>query len=153
MNNTVYVLVGISGAGKSTFIDKFLKTHPDVVVHTSDALRAVYGTGEGDQTVSGMVFSTIRYNVDRDLKSGKDVMIDATSLKRADRKIYIKLAIINNAKAVAYVLERDKETIMRNQQSRKDAGGRFVPENIIDDMFLKYKRPTTDEGFDQIILI
>lgn len=153
MNNTVYVLVGISGAGKSTFIEKFLESHPDVVVYSSDKLRAVYGTGEEDQSVSGLVFSTIKYNLDRDLKNGKDVMIDATSLKRRDRKIYVDIGKKNNANVVAYVLERDKQTIMKNQQSRKNAGGRYVPEDIIDMMFGKYKRPEREEGFDKIILV
>jgi predicted kinase len=152
-NNVLYVLVGISGTGKSTFVDRFLKTHPDITVYSSDKLRAVLGKDESDQSVSGQVFSTIFYNLDRDLKSNKNVMVDATSLTVKDRKKYIDIAKKHNAKIIAYVLERDKQTILANQKARSFSGGRFVPSDVIEKMFLKYKRPITDEGFDEVILV
>ena len=153
MNNTLYVLVGISGAGKSTFVDNFLKTHPNTIVYSSDKLRAVLGKDESDQSVSGQVFSTIFYNLDRDLSANKDVLVDATSLTVRDRKKYVDIAKKHNAKIIAYVLERDKKTILSNQKARYASGGRFVPEDIVDKMFLKYKRPTVEEGFDEVILV
>jgi predicted kinase len=152
-NNTVYVVVGISGAGKSTFIDAFLKKNPDVTVYSSDKLRGILGKDESDQTVTGAVFSTIKYNLDRDIKAGKDVMIDATSLNPKERRDYITIGKKYNAKIVAYVLERDKQTLMANQQKRKAAGGREVPEWVVDKMISKYKRPEKSEGFDQIFFV
>jgi len=149
----VYVLVGVSGAGKSTFIDSFLKKNPNVVVYSSDKLRAILGTSEEDQSVSGQVFSTIKYNLDRDLFQGKSVMIDATSLNRKERKDYVVIGEKHNAEMVAYVFERDKDTIMKNQQKRKSSGGREVPEWVIDKMFSKYTRPSREERFDKIILV
>jgi len=50
-------------------------------------------------------------------------------------------------------LERDKETLMRNQKSRKSQGGREVPEFVIDKMLKKYVRPSKLEGFDEIYLV
>jgi len=151
--STVYVMVGISGAGKSTQIEKMVSDNPKLVVHSSDKLRGILGTSEEDQTVSYQVFSTIKYNLERDLKNGKDVVIDATSLNRKERRDYIIIGKKYDAKMVAIVLERDKETLLKNQQKRKDAGGRLVPDVIIDKMIAKYHRPTTDEGFDEIILV
>jgi len=75
---TLYVLSGISGAGKSTFVNSFVQKNPDVMVYSSDALRAVLGSSESDQSVTPQVFSTIKYNVNRDLSQGKSVMVDAT---------------------------------------------------------------------------
>jgi len=151
--NTLYVMVGISGAGKSTFIENFLKSHPDVIVHSSDKLRAVLGSGEEDQSVTPQVFSTIKYNLNRDLAAGKNVMIDATSLNPKERKDYILAAKRYSAKVVAYVLERDKSTLMKNQAKRKASGGREVPEFVIDKMLAKYVRPSKNEGFDEVILV
>jgi|APGre2960657505_1045072.scaffolds.fasta_scaffold01783_6 predicted kinase len=153
MNNTVYVMVGISGSGKSTFIKSFLNKNPNVVVYSSDKLRAVLGKSEEDQTVSGQVFSTIKYNLDRDLALGKDVMIDATSLNPKERRDYVTVGKKYGAKLTAYVLERDRETLIRNQQKRKSEGGREVPDFVIDRMISKYVRPSRDEGFDDIILV
>lgn len=151
--NKLYVMVGISGSGKSTFIENFLKSNPNVVVHSSDKLRAVLGKGEEDQTVTPQVFSTIKYNLNRDLAAGKDVMIDATSLNPRERKDYILTGKRYSAKIIAYVLERDKATLMKNQAKRKSSGGREVPEFVIDKMIAKYVRPSTSEGFDEVILV
>lgn len=151
--NTLYVMVGISGAGKSTFIENFLKSHPDVIVHSSDKLRGILGRDETDQSVTAQVFSTIKYNLNRDLAAGKDVMVDATSLNPRERKDYILTAKRYSAKVVAYVLERDKNTLMKNQAKRKASGGREVPESVIDKMIAKYIQPSKSEGFDEVILV
>lgn len=150
---TVYVLVGISGAGKSTFVEKFKKEHPEVNVYSSDALRKVIGGSETNQSVTPQVFSTIKYNLNRDLSVGKSVMVDATSLNPKERRDYVDAARRYNADAVAYVFERDKATLMKNQQTRKAAGGREVPEFVIDKMLAKYVRPTSAEGFVRVITV
>ena len=146
-------MVGVSGSGKSTFIDKFIQKNPDVVVHGSDKLRGILGNSEEDQTVNGLVFSTLKYNVSRDLAAGKDVMVDATSLNPKERRDYITSGRKHGAQVIAYVLERDRNTLLKNQQSRKSSGGRLVPEWVIDKMLAKYIRPNKSEGFDDVIMV
>jgi len=146
-------MVGISGAGKSTYVDKLVKNNQNMMVYSSDKLRSILGKDESDQTVTPQVFSTIKFNLDRDLKDKKDVLIDATSLNPSERRDYISIAKKHGAMIIAYVLERDKETLMRNQKSRKSQGGREVPEFVIDKMLKKYVRPSKLEGFDEIYLV
>lgn len=151
--NNVYILVGISGSGKSTYVDKITKNNQNIVVYSSDKLRGVFGKDESDQSVTPQVFSAIKFNLDRDLKNNKDVLIDATSLTPSERRDYITIAKKYGATVIAYVLERDKETLMRNQKSRKATVGREVPEFVIDKMIKKYIRPSKSEGFDEIYLV
>ena len=146
-------MVGISGAGKSTYVDKLVKNNQNMMVYSSDKLRSILGKDESDQTVTPQVFSTIKFKLDRDLKDKKDVLIDATSLNPSERRDYISIAKKHGAMIIAYVLERDKETLMRNQKSRKSQGGREVPEFVIDKMLKKYVRPSKLEGFDEIYLV
>lgn len=146
-------MVGISGAGKSTYVDKLVKNNQNMMVYSSDKLRSILGKDESDQTVTPQVFSTIKFNLERDLKDKKDVLIDATSLNPSERRDYISIAKKHSAMIIAYVLERDKETLMRNQKSRKSQGGREVPEFVIDKMLKKYVRPSKLEGFDEIYLV
>lgn len=146
-------MVGISGVGKSTYVDKLVKNNQNMMVYSSDKLRSILGKDESDQTVTPQVFSTIKFNLERDLKDKKDVLIDATSLNPSERRDYISIAKKHSAMIIAYVLERDKETLMRNQKSRKSQGGREVPEFIIDKMLKKYVRPSKLEGFDEIYLV
>jgi predicted kinase len=151
--NTLYVMVGVSGAGKSTYIDRLVNANPDTVVHSSDKLRGILGKSEEDQSVTPQVFSTIKYNVNRDLAAGKNVVVDATSLTPKERRDYILAAKKHSAKVVAYVLERSKEQLLKNQAKRKAGGGREVPEFVIDKMLAKYVRPSKNEGFDEVILV
>lgn len=149
----LYILCGISGAGKSTFAKNYLSKDPSVIYYSSDELRAVLGKSQEDQSVTSMVFSTIKYNVNRDLAAGKSVMVDATSLNPKERKDYILAAKKHKAQVIAYVFERDKATLMKNQASRKASGGREVPEFVIDKMLSKYVRPSKSEGFDEIYFV
>ena len=55
MNNTLYIAVGLPGSGKSTYAKDFIKGK-DIEYLSSDSLRAVYGKGEDDQTVTPIVF-------------------------------------------------------------------------------------------------
>ena len=56
--NTLYITVGLPGSGKSTYAKEFVKGK-DIEYLSSDELRAVYGKGEDDQTVTPIVFSHI----------------------------------------------------------------------------------------------
>jgi protein phosphatase len=151
--NQIIVLVGISGCGKSTFADKYMTEHPDTLLLSSDKLRGVIGKSESDQSVTPQVFSIIKRNSDEAIAKGKTVMIDATSLNPKERRDYVDIAKKHNVDAIAYVFERDKATLMKNQEKRGASGGRIVPEFVIDKMLSKYVRPSTSEGFKEINLV
>ena len=151
--NSLIIIVGISGAGKSTYIEKLKQTLPNVNVHSSDKLRGILFGDENCQRDPGMVFGILKRNVEKDVASGRDVIIDATNLNPRDRRDWITIADKYGAEKIAYVIERDKSTIMKHQEKRKSEGGRFVPEDAIDRMFSKYIRPDKSEGWDKIVLV
>jgi len=151
--NQLILLVGISGAGKSTFADKYLAEHPDVKYLSSDKIRGILGTSEDDQTVTPQVFGLIKRNLDEYLKAGKSVMIDATSLNAKERKDYLIAASKYNVDAIAYVFKRTRDQLIANQEKRKAAGGRRVPDFVIDKMLAKFVVPSTSEGFKQVIMV
>lgn len=151
--NKLIVLVGCSGCGKSTFADKYLSENPDTKYLSSDKLRGALGKDENDQTVTHLVFPIIKRNTEEYLKSGKSVLIDATSLNPKERKDYLNIAKKLDVDAIAYVFERSKAQLIANQQKRGEGGGRVVPEFVIDKMLQKYVRPTTAEGFKEIYLV
>lgn len=151
--NKLICLVGISGAGKSTFADDYLSKNPDTVYLSSDKIRGIIGKDESDQSVTPQVFSIIKREVDKNLKDGKTVMVDATSLNPKERRDYLDTADKYGVDAIAYVFERSREQLIKNQEKRAASGGRMVPDFVIDKMLAKYVAPTIGEGFKQIIIV
>jgi predicted kinase len=76
------VLVGPSGAGKSAWAAANFR--PDQVV-ASDALRALVGSGQGDQRAGTDAFAVLDLVVERRLARGLLTVIDTLGLD-ADRR-------------------------------------------------------------------
>ena len=75
-----YMLVGISGSGKSSH-----KFEEEVVKISSDALRAELYGDENDQTHNAEIFNELHKRVIKHLKAGDNVVYDATNLSRRRR--------------------------------------------------------------------
>lgn len=149
----VIVMIGAPGSGKSTFAKKMLQKNPSFKYLSSDALRAEFGSGEEDQSVTPLVFSTLKRRLDHCLRRNENVIVDATSMNAKDRKDYIVAAKQFNASVVAYAFVCDKKTLIERNQKRGAGGGRNVPEFVIDKMLAKYQPPTAQEGFDEIYFV
>lgn len=152
MNNTIYIAVGLPGSGKSTYAKNFIKDK-DIEYLSSDELRAVFGKSEEDQTVTPLVFGHIKRKVDEYLKSGKNVLVDATSVNRKERSDYIKTAKKYGAKVVAIVFKMDRQGLIDRNKKRGEQGGREVPTFIIDKMLAKFEEPSYSEGIDVMIYV
>jgi protein phosphatase len=86
---SVVVLVGASGAGKSTFARRwFLPTE----IVSSDFCRALVADDENDQAATPLAFEVLHTIVAKRLELGKLTVIDATNLYPEDRKQYLELA-------------------------------------------------------------
>ena len=154
MNNVLYITVGLPGSGKSTFAKNFVKTSVTPIEYlSSDELRAVFGSGEEDQTVTPLVFGHIKRKVDEFLKDGKNVLVDATSVNRRERGDYIKIAKKYDAKVVALVFRMDRAGLIARNKKRGNEGGRVVPDFVIDKMLAKYEEPSKTEGIDDIVYV
>ncbi len=152
-NNVLFILIGAPGSGKSTEVAKLEKSVPNNIIVSSDTLRAKFGSDENDQSVTPKVFSYIKRMLPVFLNDGKNVILDATNMTVRDRKEYIDMAKQNGSKVVGIAFERDKATLLDRNKKRGDAGGRNVPEFVIDKMLAKYQKPTSAEGFDKILFL
>jgi predicted kinase len=117
-----------------------------------DDFRRKFGADSNDQSVSPQAFGATRYGMEEALRAGKPVVIDATNMYRKARKDFLKIAKANNASTVGVVFEATKETLLERNASRGAAGGRNVPEDVIDRMLGRYERPTELE-FDRLIFV
>lgn len=152
MDNTLYIMVGLPGSGKSTYATEFIKDQR-VEYLSSDSLRAVFGKDESDQSVTPKVFGHIKTKVDEYLRDNKNVLVDATSVNRKERSDYINTAKKYNSKVVVVVFKMDRNGLIARNKKRGDEGGRVVPDWVIDKMLNKYEEPSSDEGIDTIIYV
>ncbi len=86
---SLVVLIGASGAGKSSFAKKHFKS---TEVISSDFCRGLICDDENNQTVSKDAFAVLHYIAAKRLAAGKLTVIDATNVQKEDRKHLLELA-------------------------------------------------------------
>lgn len=113
---SLVVLVGPTGSGKSTFARKhFLETE----IISSDHCRALVCDDEADQSATDDAFELLRFTAGVRLKRRKLAVIDATSVRREDRAMLVRLARQYHALPVALVLNIDPKICHERNSGRE----------------------------------
>ena len=139
-------LVGIPGAGKSTYIEKY--ESEGYVIHASDKLRAEMGD-ETDQSHNTEVFEILNNRIKDDLLNGKNVVCDATNLRRRNRIHLINMIRKTNCHKKCIVVATPFEECICNNASRE----RKVPENVLWKMLENFQMPCKVEGWDEVEVV
>ncbi len=129
------ILVGLPGAGKTTFYrDRFAATHAHV---SKDLWPHVRDRNARQQRV-----------VDELLAAGRSVVIDNTNAARRDRAPLIAIARARGARVVGYYLEVSTRTAVARNSAR--TGRAQVPPVAIFAAARRLEAPARDEGFDEL---
>ncbi len=139
------MLVGLPGSGKSTWARAQGQT-----VLSSDEMRLLLAGDETDQTIHSRVFGAMRYLLRQRLQIGAgDTIIDATNLRRKDRKPWLKLGAGFGATVEAVYFDVPLGVCLERNAAR----GRVVPPEVIRAMQARLEPPSAAEGFCQITAI
>ncbi|MBY8982916.1 MAG: AAA family ATPase [Candidatus Lokiarchaeota archaeon] len=150
---TLTILIGLPGIGKSTLAQNLIdKVCDKRIIISSDEIRFkelnYEKTGiDFDSLVESKVWGSLHKNVEDILKESQyqDCIIDATNVRRAQRKKFIQLAKNYNYKTVAIVLYAPYDEILKRNNSRN----RKVAEEVIYRFYKKFQKPTKRE-FDKV---
>lgn len=142
------LLVGIPGAGKTTYANEYVKSNPNTVHLSSDLIRAeLYG----DESIQGNpadVFSLMQKRAVETLNNGKDVIYDATGITRKDRASIISICP-KFVKIECHIIWAPIEVCIERDAKRE----RTVGKEVIDKMLKRFQAPFYDECIDEIIIV
>lgn len=141
------MMVGPSGAGKTTFAKKHFK---ETQVVSSDQCRAMVADDPADQSATPEAFEVLNSIVSARLKRGNLTVADATSLQPQARKNLLELARRHNVPAVAVVLNVPEQLCQERNAARED---RNTPQHTVRRQcreMHKALRGLRKEGFSQI---
>ena len=148
--NTIHLMVGIQGSGKSTFSKK-ISDELNIIIASTDEVRK-QNKGVDEQQIWPLAYKMC---VD-ELKKGKDVIFDATSITPK-----VRARLINNIKEMfssfevgCYFFDVDPKICKsRVAERNKVEGELYLPLEVIDSYNEKLIKPTLEEGFKFIKVI
>jgi len=152
--NQLIITRGNVASGKSTYAVQWVNEDPTNRMRVErDMIREqMYGQFVLDYERENVVTHVQRAMVEAGLREGKSVIISDTNLRAATVKDWMKIAKKFSADFVVIDIDTPLEECIRRNQARSDAGGRYVPEQVIRDFHSRYMRkgkfppvPTLDD--------
>ena len=146
--NKLYVLSGLMGVGKSTFLKKLIENGlPENCIISSDDIRKQilgenlsidqYGVYNAiSQEANPLVFDIIYKMLDFRMKEGLTTFLDTTALTDELRSGYVKIAEKYNMEVEILIFDRDIEEI-KNSNSKRI---KRVPEYVIDKVSAEFQK-------------
>ena len=149
--NKLYVLVGVPGSGKSTWVNN-QEWANDCVYVSTDQFVEEYATLVG-KTYSDVFNEYMPTAVEKMIDAvnkakdaGKDIIWDQTSTTVQSRARKFKMLPDYYAVAVVFLTPPLGEL----KQRLASRPGKVIPLDIVDNMVANFATPTVDEGFKEI---
>lgn len=149
--NKMYLMVGVAGVGKSTYISKhLLKDNSDLF--SSDTYRKLlYGGLKEGNKHNNEVFNALHKDLKHYLETGdnKTAIYDATNLSRKRRRgVYEEFK--GYAKVTIIFMYKPLEVIIRQNENR--TGDANVPQDAIKRMYNNLQIPRVGVDCDEVIV-
>jgi len=153
--STVYLLVGPPGAGKTTFVSWELvgkgRVRPTDVL-SPDGLLYADGRYEWTRERVGRAWAEVRGDYEALLATGRDLVLDATFVRRQDRRPWLELAREAGHRVVAVFVSVPSEVLVERDRAREEHGKR-VGVTVIHRFWKALEPPELGEGFDEVWVV
>ena len=151
--NKLYVLVGVPGSGKSTWIEN-QKWAKDIPIVSTDRFVEHYAKEQGktySEVFEEYMPIAVKLMANQALicqANNKDIIWDQTSTTVATRAK--KIRMLPNYYKIAVVFKTPEEQELKRRLGSRP--GKNIPWEVVQDMAMKLEQepPTEAEGFDEI---
>jgi len=144
------LLVGVAGAGKSTFAARHFR--PTEVI-SSDHCRALIADDDRAQGATADAFQLVHLIAGKRLDRGRIAVIDATSVRSEDRQQLVRIARDRELRAVAIVLDLPLAEAIARDRAR---GDRSVGAEVVERHYARLRAGAArlaHEGFYAVHLL
>lgn len=152
----VIIGIGVPGSGKTTALKRYAEDNKIVRI-SYDEIFERHKSLTTERVDFGDVIDEGMEKLQQCIKDNVDVIIDATSAKKADRISTIEKikSFDSNAEIVALYFKIDSHDAGLRNHRRGLSGERFVPGSVINKMdnLLNNEPPNKNEGFNEIFEI
>ena len=144
----MYVVIGIPGCGKSTYIQNHIKEN-EIIVSRDKIRFSMLKDNDDYFSKESEVYDKFIKQINAAIAAQKDVWVDQTSLNRAARnKLFSRLNKKPDEIIGIYFNIPITIALQRNAQR---SGRALVPEDAIHNMLIALEKPTKKEGFTEIL--
>jgi predicted kinase len=151
---TLYMLVGVPGSGKSTWIKN--QNFEDVIIASSDDYidRVAAESGKTYNEIFSRAIGYAQKFCDAQVQTAinldKTLVWDQTNTNAKGRKIKLGRVPKEWHKICVFFPTPDAAELQRRLDSRV---GKSIPSNVMDSMIQTLEIPQLSEGFDEIIML
>lgn len=143
---TLWVMVGLSGSGKSSVAKEIAENNSNTIIVPLDNIREELTGKVEDQSKNEEVFKVFHKRIREVLENNTNVIADATNITMRSRR-----AIIENVKGIecrkiAYLIPKPFDQCKIDNLNRQHP----VPEEVLDRQIRKFQVVFYEEGWDLI---
>lgn len=151
----LHVMVGYMGFGKSTLAGKLSKEHNAIILNHDEFMMILLGRNPDQETFMNYkdkIFNLIFEVAKKILKTGVDVIIDAGSWAKDDRKNIVAIFKDFADEVVFHQLNCPLDVAKQRVLSRSQSNYNelFIDENCFDVLLKKYQPISETEGLKVI---
>lgn len=144
----LFLMSGVPGAGKSTFLKNRVKKDTSVVI-SRDVIRfSIVKPDEDYFSHEDEVLEIFWKQINEALAAGKNVFVDQTSLTPKARK-WLLQHVEGYEHANLIWIDEDIETCLERNEMRRGTRA-YVPKSVIRRMNAQFIEPSLEEGFYRI---
>ena len=144
----LYLMCGVPGAGKSTFLKNKIKKDNTIVISRDKIRFSIVKPDEEYFSHEDEVLEIFWKQINEALTAGNDTFVDQTSLTPRARKW-----LLQHVEGYTYAniiwIDEDLETCLERNEMRRGTRA-HVPESVIRRMYNQFIEPSLGEGFDYI---